>query len=359
MRSLKPLAFVKISKAAPPPPEADNERVVELFNDRAALKKNYAALQQECNELRDRVKQQEGATRRFQEYLETLEGRLTRAETAYPALAFHHLRDLWRFGGEQLQQFSAELQQQQRNRKTKPGVSLPANSDLKARQRAEAALRAAEAVCADALLGLAEAERALAELDKPWHALKRKEAQARVGGRRDALRKAEQALEAARSDCEVSQATPRSAADLPDPGGELSVAAKRAVNLAVIAYAEVLCLKLSKSDLLSQARRAISRREVVDDYGDVASCERLMQMVDRARDALGNRNAMSVQVKSRTDRLRKLARYASQSDCIPLQDSIAVTAGDALGDDALGASASRLPNVLAEDTWGIFGALLR
>ena len=56
--------------------EVDDDRVLHLFRNRAELKKAYSALQDEVQRLKDRIKQQEGATARVQEMLQGLEARL-------------------------------------------------------------------------------------------------------------------------------------------------------------------------------------------------------------------------------------------------------------------------------------------
>ena len=45
--------------------------------------------------LKERIKQQEGATQRVQEMLNALETRLGMSDTGYPALVFYQLRRLW------------------------------------------------------------------------------------------------------------------------------------------------------------------------------------------------------------------------------------------------------------------------
>ena len=51
---------------------AEEERLMQLFQNRAGLKKAYADLKDEFHLLRDRLKQQEGATIRVQEQLDAL-----------------------------------------------------------------------------------------------------------------------------------------------------------------------------------------------------------------------------------------------------------------------------------------------
>src|ERR1700692_4493257 len=99
--------------------EVDDDRVLHLFCNRAELKKSHISLQDEVQRVKDRVKQQGGATARVQEMLQGLEGRLSQPETAYPTLVFYQLRELWNLGRTLLTQFVAELaaQQEQRERR--------------------------------------------------------------------------------------------------------------------------------------------------------------------------------------------------------------------------------------------------
>src|SRR6516165_9008104 len=100
MRSLTQLTSLVRGRPAPAPGALEDERVLALFRNRAELKKAYTELQDEVHRLKDRIKQQEGATARVQEMLGSLESRLGLVETAYPALVFYQLRALWQTGRE-------------------------------------------------------------------------------------------------------------------------------------------------------------------------------------------------------------------------------------------------------------------
>ncbi len=75
---------------------ADEERLMQLFQNRAGLKKAYADLKDEFHLLRDRLKQQEGATIRVQEQLDALGDLLADPRTGFGALVFFQLRGLWK-----------------------------------------------------------------------------------------------------------------------------------------------------------------------------------------------------------------------------------------------------------------------
>jgi len=139
-------------------------------------------------------------------------------------------------------------------------------------------------------------------------------------------------------------------------------AARRAINLAAIAYAEVLCLRLAviKTPLLQMAREAIGRREASDEYGTPRECVLLMAQIQRAQRLLAARESLAVEIRGRTGRLNRVARYRGGNDTAPAADSLNPGEGDVLEGAALGSlAAAKLPNVLAEDIWDLFRVLLR
>src|ERR1700719_439678 len=95
---------------------ADEERLMQLFQNRAGLKKAHADLQDEFHLLRDRLKQQEGATIRVQEQLDALGDLLGDPKTGFGALVFFQLRALWKNCHQQLSTFATDLTRQQEAR---------------------------------------------------------------------------------------------------------------------------------------------------------------------------------------------------------------------------------------------------
>lgn len=332
---------------------AEEDRVVELFRNRAELKKSYAAIQDEVHRLKDRLKQQEGATARVQEMLESLEARLGDPETAWPSLVFYQLRSLWTLGREQITQFVAELARQQEERERKLHFAECNRRQFAQRQALEARLREAEADAAEAGGRIADAQRRLSGYTRFWHHFKRRDLEARLEAMRSSASVANDALEAARAEHDALSAA--QTAEFPG----LSIDTRRAINVAAIAYAELLCLRLSKSNLVVLAKDAAARRESIDEYGSREECEALMVDIARAKIVLQNRANLSQEVRARTERLRQIAKYRSTGDTLPTAESIGFAEGDVLGQPAQGANAARLPNVLSEDCWDLFRIVLR
>lgn len=352
MKSLRQLGFVKLPFRKEAPPEEDG-RVLALFRNRAELKKAYGELQEEVYRLKDRIKQQEGATQRVQEMLGGLEARLGVPESAYPALAFYQLRRLWQSGRELIEQFVDDLSRQQDERERRQHVAEHNRRQFAQRQALDSQLNEAGARAEQASNALAGMQTERARLTRFWHYFKRRALDQRITTAIAASAGADEALAAARAAVEaLEQET------VPEFPG-LSLEARRAINLAAIALAEVLCIRLASTNLVRLAKEATARREVADDYGTPRECEALMAEIENAYTLIQARANIAQEIKARSDRLKQVSRYRNAPDTTPTADSIALSEGDVLTGDATGADPARVPNVLGEDTWDLFRILLR
>jgi len=272
--------------------------------------------------------------------LQGLEARLGQADSGYPALVFYQLRELWGQGRTLLTQFVAELAAQQEERERRAFFAERNRRLFARRQGAESTLREAEGRAAEARGQLAELEQQLLQLRRFWHYFRRRTLRGRLQAAGLQALLCTQDLEAARAACEQIESEA-----LPEFGG-LSLDARRAINLAAIAYGQVLCERLQHTALVELAREATSLREPPrEDYGDRAACEAMMAQIGSARGLLQSRGRLQAEVKQRTERLRELAKYRSGGDTVPTAESL-VTAMDG-------------SKVLADDLWEIYRVLLR
>ena len=354
MKALRQLGFLKLPfRQDDSQQEAEEERVLALFRNRAELKKAHGELQEEIYRLKDRIKQQEGATVRVQEMLGALETRLGNPESAYPALVFYQLRRLWQTGREMIEQFVGDLVRQQEERERRQHLAEHNRRQFAKREGADKQLRSAETAAADAIMNVSALETERARLTRFWHYFKRRALDQKISDAQYAVTAANYTLTEARAAVDAIEKEP-----LPEFPG-LLVETRRAINIAAIAYAEVLCLRLFKTPLVRLAREATSRREATDEYGTRQECEALMEEIERARGLVQGRTNIVQEVKTRSERIKQIARYRTPADTSPMSDSLAFGEGDVMDTDATGVGANRLPNVLGEDTWDLFRILLR
>jgi hypothetical protein len=354
MKALQQLGFLKLN-LRPDGTREEDTRVLTLFRNRAELKKAYGGLQEETYRLKDLIKQQEAATLRAQDMLSALEGRLGRPETAYAALVFYQLRNLWQSGRVLLTQFVADLVRQQEERERRAHLAQHNRQQFARRQGAEQELSGAQARHLEAAAQLAALDSQHAPLRRWWYYFRRRSLERRIGAARAALAAVGAALAQAQLNLQSVERQP--APEFPG----LSLAARRAINLAAVAYAEVLCLRLAELEtpLVRLAREATSHREAGDHYGTPQQCALLMGQISRAQQLLSARAGLGEQIRVRSEGLKRVARYRAANDSSPVVDSLAASADDALAGSAPAAGARAAPNVLAEDTWDLFRVLLR
>src|SRR5689334_2786714 len=255
---MKSLEFLKLPFRKEEKPGEDT-RVLALFKNRAELKKAYGELEDEIYRLKDRIKQQEGATARVQEMLSALEQRLGAQESGYPALVFYQLRGLWQLGRELIEQFVTDLARQLEDRERRAHFAEFNRKQFARRQTVESQLRSAETQAAEAGANVVSLQSQHAALTRFWHYFKKRSLAHQIESAKSLLTGAEATLADARASFEAMER--EGAPEFPG----LSLDARKAINLAAIAYAEVLCLRLVKTKLVSLAREATGRRELADD----------------------------------------------------------------------------------------------
>ncbi len=341
MQRLKQLGFMRVALLDEREAEQRDGRIMHLFRNRIELKKSFSNAQDEIQRLKDRVKQQEGATARVQELLQGLEQRLSQPDSGYQALVFYQLKELWALGQKLLRQFIAELEAQQLERERKNFFADFNRRQFGRRQAVESEYLQAEGLAAERRARVSELERRLADLQRFWHYFHRRTLRRDLHAARVQVVLAEQALGEARA------ARDAFAGEQPEFPG-LSIDARRAINLAAVAYGYLLRERLTRTGLFEATQRASGRREpAVDEYGSRTKCERMMGDIQRARLLLEQRSEVLAAVRTRSESLRRLAQYRAEGDSVPDAASLAAEQDGAVA------------QVLSEDCWEIYRVLLR
>lgn len=322
----------------------EDERLVALFRNRAELKKELSTLDDERHRLLDRLKLQEGSTMRVQEQMDALEQYLGRPEEAYKTIAYFQLRAVWRAATRRLEHFAGELARQQKDRERKSQMA-----EFERGKRARVSDIDRELVEARVLAEQLQSEQKLArqrlaDLRGFWNYFSRGKLAAAIEAR--GLR-----IEASLTQVtDLGDQMHEIESDPPPVFEGISIDGRRAINLAVIAYAESLCDRLSGGGLAELARETKLRRVFDTTYGGREECLALMQIAAKAIADLEQMHDDLADIKARTDRIRRSAVYKTPNEVIPTQDSI-------MPSDAT-KRAKPPPNVLLEEFWDIYKALV-
>jgi hypothetical protein len=340
------LSFLKGAEGKSP----EEERLMQLFQNRAGLKKAYADLKDEFHLLLDRLKQQEGATLRVQEQLDALGELLGHPQAGLGALVFFQLRALWKTCHQQLAAFATELTRQQEAREVEKH-----KTDMLAIQGTRLAevderLRAAADTADEQRALLTDAQSRLNRLTAFWHYFKRRRLQKSLEGLRHQVLTADAVVGDLHAERSAIENEP-----LPEFPG-ISLSARRNINLAVIGYAELLCEQVDEYALTARAKEAVARRVHEMNFGAREDCDSYMQRVQKALNTIANQKHVTGAVKVKLDRLRSTSQYRNSADTVPTAESL-------MSPPPPNESGQLVPpaswNVLSDDYWDVYSLLLR
>jgi hypothetical protein len=146
----------------------------------------------------------------------------------------------------------------------------------------------------------------------------------------------------------------------PDYPG-LSCEGKRVINLAVIALAQHLCIRLSANGLGEMARVTTLKRVQDVTYGSRADCEFLMNRIAEAAQRLSKDQGFASELRARSKFLRSRAEFRDSHDTVPAAGSIGNIPLSVPGMD-VGNAVAGVPletNVMIDDYWHMSRVLLR
>lgn len=321
---------------------AEEERLLKLFWNRAELKKALQGLDDQLHGLRNRLKQQEGANARLQEQLEQLEILLGKPEHGFDAIVHYALRNLWRECRRQLEQFAGDLRRQRQDRERKRQLAEFQKDRDERLLLADQRVADAEGVAEAERARLAEGEQRLLRMRGFWNYFRRRELAYELEAQRGRIVQAERHAEDLREARRTIQKEP-----WPEFPG-VSIEGRRMVNLAVIAYAQVLCARLAPSGLAAEARLAVHRRVQEARFGSRDDCLARLDEVTAAVAMVGRQEAIAPEIKDRSDRLRSSATWRTAQDVVPTPASVPPSGPDGRGG-----------NVLIDDYWDVYKILLR
>ncbi len=332
----------------------EDERLLKLYWNRAAVKRELAQLRRERHDLLDQLKDQEGAISRAQEQLEGLERLLTNPLAAANAMVYFQLRHLWRVAAQRLNDFGTEL----RNQRAQKELEQLRHSVLAKRKRR---LSAIEEKSASLVAKYKAASRQLAELEANLAALNglmRLFKGRRLTRRIDSLSQAKGALKEKLKELkELHQKI--GSEPIPEPEG-LSQESRRMINVAVIALAQHLVLHFSEHNLASLAKASMDKAVGDMKFGDRRDCDRMVERIRERISQLNGEKSLPALVQRRATMLGGEIKYRNEADTVPLADSLANIAPQ-LGDVPQTRRSSDAPlriNVLAEEYWDLYAVLV-
>lgn len=324
-------------------PEQNSEKLLELYWNRAELKKEFADLRNEKFRLQERIKQQEGATARVHQKLNHLEQLLLDPEWVYNVVIYYQLQHLNRRCESKLAKFAEQLKQQREQKqhgrliedwKAKCIEEANGIEALIGEQRLQAQMLEdrlqAEQHRLVTMSGLARFFRkrsVTAELDRLAAAL-------------DEAHRAEEQLMMRYEEIQNRQP--------PDTEG-LDTQTKRTINFMILSFAQQMYLHFDVDGLAGMAKEAGDRSVGAINYGGRKACDEILDRVAKSVKSFEQSRDFADILRQRAKLIASKAVFKSDSDALPTAASVATV----YEITSRGVVKERDANLLRQDYWGL------
>lgn len=305
-------------KSAPETPQdKDNDKLVDLFRNRAELKKEFAALREEKYQLHDRIKTHEGATARVQQKLDHLENLLLDPEWVHNVIAFYQLRRLGLHCFNKLERFAEYLKQQREERVYQKAMRAfeQGKKQKKANFKKQLnEIRMQKQMCED-------------ELQSQRHKLMTMNGFVRLfrgpglSSRIETL--SENILVAQQQESELLFASEEVGRLLPPDHEGLDCAMKRKINFMILALAQHLFLHFEDNDLANLAKEASEKSAGAINYGGKRTCDEILHLLQKRTSTLGSITDLADILQERAKQIAAHATFRSDDDPVPVPASVA------------------------------------
>jgi hypothetical protein len=327
----------------------DSEKLLHLYWNRAELKKQFAGMRKEQYRLKDKIKQQEGASARLQQKLDHLEALLIDPEWAGNAVVFYQLRGLALHCQRKLSKFSEQLKQQREQRQH--NTLLVAWNEERARESKviERELVATREFVQRVEQQLEEERDRLLSMSGFLKIFRRRAVTATLenfGKQIDAANERERSL---------LQKLDELRSRKPPENQGLDVGSKRSINFTILSFAQQLFLLFADDDLALMAKEASEKSVGAINYGNRRECEQLLARIRKRSESIDRSSDFASILQHRAKMISELALFRNDSDAVPIAASVS-TVFDIDGDGTVGKTDV---NLLGENYWNIAKILSR
>lgn len=331
------------------PDTSENDKLVDLFRNRAELKKEFAALRNEKYVLQDRIKQHEGATARVQQQLGHLESLLLDPEWVHNVVAFYQLRRLAAHCQKKLARFAEQLKQQREQRQHGRVIeswNQQREQESQAVQRRIGEHRLSVQLLEDQLQSESHRLQTMNGFAKLFKGRSLAADIDEISARIEAGHAEEQAL--LRELDTVVKLVP------PDQRG-LDVAEKRSINFMILSFAQQLYLHFEEDNLAAMAIEASEKSVGAINYGGKKDCDDILALLERRKEEAEQDTDFAEVLQKRAKMIAKHALFREDDDAVPVPGTVATV----FALDANGAVRQKDVNLLGDNYFGLSNVLSR
>ena len=298
-------------------PVEESDKLLNLYWNRAELKKEFASLRSEQFRLQDCIKSQEGATARIQQKLDHLEQLLLDPEWAYNVVTYYQLQALNLRCKSKLEKFSEQLKQQSEQKQN--NRQLADWNERRAEESAEI-----ETQIGDRRMQVQTLED---QLQFERQRLVSMSGLVRVFRRRSVMKNLDKlAGTIDRTQLEEEQLLLRydevQKRQPPDTQG-LDIPTKRLINCMILAFAQQLYLHFGPDGVAAMAKESGEKSVGAINYGSKKDCDRLIARVHKRAKSFEKESDFADVLRQRAHLIAEKARYRNDDDAVPASSTVA------------------------------------
>lgn len=328
--------------------EEESQKLLELYWNRAELKKAFAELRNEQFNLKDRVKHYEGAAARVQQKLDHLEQLLLDPDWVYNVIIYYQLKHLNLVCQSKLEKFAEQLKQQ-REKKQHRQLLESWNED-----------QAREAAAVEKQIGEHRMQVQLLEdrLQAERHRLSTMGGIMKLFRRRSltaSLDKLAQSIDAAQHEEQalLLQYDDIQNREPPNTQG-LSIPTKRLINFMILAFAQQLYLHFRKDGLAGMAKEACEKSVGAINYGSKRDCDAIITRIRKRCESFEKATAFADILQQRAKLIAEKAKFRDDDDTVPVSNTVSTVFS--IGNGGVSTSDA---NLLGENYWDVTNILSR
>ena len=329
--------------------EAESEKLLNLYWNRAELKKEFAELRSEKFRLQDRVKEHEGATARVQQQFDHLENLLLDPEWVHNVVTYFQLRGLNLRCQARLAKFSEQLKQQREQRQQSQIVDDW--NELRCEEAAGIEQQVGEQRMQIQMLEdhLQVERHRLATMSGFLRIFRRRSVTAGLDSIAENIHEAQENEEYLLAKLEeIENRQP------PDTQG-LDVATKRRINHMILSFSQQLYLHLNKDALGDVAKEAGEKSAGAINYGSKVTCDEILERVRNCVDSFEDASDFADVLQRRAKLIAEKAKYRGNDDAVPVSASVSII----YSIDSNGVIRESEVNMLGENYWNLTQTMSR
>lgn len=297
--------------------EPQSDKLLNLYWNRAELKKEYAGIREENYRLQDRIKEQQGAAARLQQKLDHLENLLLDPDWVYSVVVYYQLRSLNLRCRHRLAKFAEELKQQ-REKKQQSQLLDDWNEQRQLEAQAIESEIGSQRMQVQLLEDQLQAEQhRLATMNSIVKFFRRRSMMAELDELSARIHQGQEDERSllARYD-EIQHREP------PDTQG-LNIATKRMINFMILAFAQHLYLHFRDDNLAALAKEAGDKSVGAANYGGKGASDQILACAAKRLESLENASNIADALRRRARLIAEKALFPSDNDAVPSSRTVA------------------------------------